>query len=132
MACSTGVDRAAIGDGKEEAVVLWPGICSTIVSFRYHFILGVSRFLTVCETSQSSLSLSLSLFPLYPLLFFHQPQFRKCRAVTHSILRLLFCFQHSLPPSAGSFFQSAFACSASIFGTRLSFTKYINKTHYNC
>lgn len=31
-------------------LVLWPGICSTIVSFRYHFILGVSRFLTVCET----------------------------------------------------------------------------------
>lgn len=69
MACSTGVDRAAIGDGKEEAVVLWPGICSTIVSFRYHFILGVSRFLTVCETSSlplaspPSLSLPLSLFP---------------------------------------------------------------------
>ena len=50
MACSAGVDRA-IGGGKEEAVVLWPGICSTIVSFRYHFILGVSCFLTVCETS---------------------------------------------------------------------------------
>lgn len=82
MACSTGVDRAAIGDGKEEAVVLWPGICSTIVSFRYHFILGVSRFLTVCETSP------LYLFPPAPppppssL----QPRFRKRRAVARSIL----------------------------------------------
>lgn len=65
MACSTGVDRAAIGDGKEEAVVLWPGICSTIVSFRYHFILGVSRFLTVCETSPLPLASSPSL-PLFP------------------------------------------------------------------
>lgn len=62
MAFSAGVDRA-IGGGKEEAVVLWPGICSTIVSFRYHFILGVSRFLTVCETTTSSPSF-LSFFPL--------------------------------------------------------------------
>lgn len=41
---------------KRKPVVLWPGICSTIVSFRYHFILGVSRFLTVCETTSAFLT----------------------------------------------------------------------------
>lgn len=59
--------ESAIGNGKEEAVVLWPGICSTIASFRYHFILGVSRFLTVCETSSSlPPSTPCSSLPLFP------------------------------------------------------------------
>lgn len=90
-----GVDRAAIGNGKEEAVVLWPGICSTIVSFRYHFILGVSRFLTVCETS-SSLPPST---PFVPSSLSISLGFGSYRAVAHSIFLLPFSF----PTFASSF-----------------------------
>lgn len=131
MACSTGVDRAAIGDGKEEAVVLWPGICSTIVSFRYHFILGVSRFLTVCETSRPSLLLSLSPSPSLTLLpSASVSEMPLCNAF-YSPFSFLF-------PTFASFFRGAsFFQSASLAPHRFSvrgpsFIKYINKTRYNC
>lgn len=120
MACSTGVDRAAIGNGKEEAVVLWPGICSTIVSFRYHFILGVSRFLTVCETS-SSLPPST---PFLPSSLSISLGFGSCRAVAHSIFLLPFRF----PTFASSFRDellsaSLLCCFGSIFGAKLNFMR---------
>lgn len=119
MACSTGVDRAAIGDGKEEAVVLWPGICSTIVSFRYHFILGVSRFLTVCETSQPCLSLSLSIFfaisPLTPLPSASVSEMPLCNAFYSSSSFLFSTFASSF---RGEFLSVCFSCFASIFGTK--------------
>lgn len=63
-------------------VVLWPGICSTIVSFRYHFILGVSRFLTVCETSP------LSLFFL-PSFAFHPKEETRTEALSFFLIHLL-------------------------------------------
>lgn len=50
--CTVGVAIRMVV-GKEEAVVLWPRICSTIASFRYYFILGTSCFLTVCETTKA-------------------------------------------------------------------------------
>lgn len=120
MACSTGVDRAAIGNGKEEAVVLWPGICSTIVSFRYHFILGVSRFLTVCETS-SSLPPST---PFVPSSLSISLGFGSCRAVAHSIFfsSLSFLNVRFLLPRRASFSKSTLLFSReSIFDAKLNF-----------
>jgi len=122
LACSTGVDRAAIGDGKEEAVVLWPGICSTIVSFRYHFILGVSRFLTVCETSPLPLPVPLFSSPTISLDFGSAAQ---CSAfyspLSFSFPNIRFLSRPNLSRRTS---LRELRCRGSILGAKLNFTRY--------